>query len=106
MTDHDRLTTLLRDSAPSAFEPGFADRVRARLGAAQTLPHALERQFLRIVPLAAAAALLLAAFNWWDARGTTSSTLDAALNLPQVSVAAAYSASSLFDSSFARAGSP
>ncbi len=105
MTDHDasrpdhRVASLLRDAAPAAFEPGFAERVRARLISqrTQTLPLALERHFVRIVPLAAAAALLLAAFNWWGARGTASSTLDAALNLPQVSVAAAYASSSLFD---------
>jgi len=114
MIDHDtprpddRLASLLRDAAPSAFDAGFSERVRARLRdvRAQTLPLALEHHFVRIVPLAAAAALLLAAFNWWSARGTTTSTFDAALNLPQVSVAAAYSSASLFDSTASRAGSP
>jgi hypothetical protein len=105
---NDRLASLLRDAAPTGFDAGFAERVRARLADArvQTLPHALEHHFVRIVPLAAAAALLLAAFNWWAARGTATSTFDAALNLPQVSVAAAYSASSLFDTTISRTGSP
>lgn len=104
MSEHDSsprgdpLESLLRDAAPAAFAPGFGERVRARVAAerAQALPHALEKHFLRIVPLAAAAALLLAAYNWWGARGTTASALDAALNLPQVTIASAYSSSSLF----------
>jgi hypothetical protein len=102
------LASLLRDAAPSTFASGFGDRVRARLAdeRAQALPHALERHFVRIVPLAAAAALLLAAYNWWGARGTSSSTLDAALNLPQVSVASAYSSASLFDSTVTETGTP
>jgi len=104
----DRLASLLHDAAPTAFDARFAGRVQARLIEArgQTLPRALEHHFVRIVPLAAAAALLLAAFNWWDARGTAKSTLDAALNLPQVSVAAAYSAASLFDTTATQSGSP
>jgi hypothetical protein len=104
----DRLASLLGDAAPAAFGPGFGDRVRARLIAerAQTLPRALEQQFVRIVPLAAAAALLLAAFNWWGARETSKSTFDAALNLPQVSIAAAYASSTLFDATGARTELP
>jgi hypothetical protein len=94
----DALSSVVRDAAPVAFAPGFGDRVRARLAAerAQTLPHALERQFLKIVPLAAAAALLLAAYNWWGARASSASALDAALGLPQVTIASAYASSSLF----------
>lgn len=114
MNDHETprpdngLTSLLRDAAPTAFDAGFSERVQARLieGRTQSLPHALEHYFVRIVPLAAAAALLLAAFNWWGARGTATSTFDAALNLPQVSVAAAYSASLLLDTTASRVGSP
>lgn len=104
----DRLASLLGDAAPTAFQPGFGGRVRARLivERAQTLPRALERQFMRIVPLAAAAALLLAAFNWWGARATSKSALDAALNLPQVSIAAAYASSTLFDATGARTEMP
>jgi hypothetical protein len=98
MSSTDPLTALVRDAAPAAFAPGFAERVRARVAAerAHALPHALERQFLRIVPLAAAATLVLAAYNWWGARDTASSALDAALNLPQVTIASAYSSSSMF----------
>jgi hypothetical protein len=98
MSPTDPLNALVQGAAPSAFAPGFADRVRARLAAerAHALPHALERHFLRIVPLAAAAALLLAAYNWWGARETASSALDAALNLPQVTIASAYASSSMF----------
>ena len=44
---------------------------------------ALERQFRRVVPIAAAASLVLAAYNWWGARENASSPLDAALNLFQ-----------------------
>jgi len=105
MIDHERPTNhpiepLLRDAAPTAFAPGFAGRVHARLRAERedVLPRALERHFIRIVPLAAAASLLLAAFNWWGARGAASSALDAALNLPPVTVASAYATASLFGS--------
>ena len=71
MSEHDSsprgdpLESLLRDAAPAAFAPGFGERVRARVAAerAQALPHALEKHFLRIVPLAAAAALLLATYT-------------------------------------------
>ncbi|MGH7620279.1 MAG: hypothetical protein ACREPM_23935 [Gemmatimonadaceae bacterium] len=114
MTDHetptrdDLMAALLRDAAATSFGPGFGDRVRARLDEerAQALPRALERQFIRIVPLAAAAALLLAAYNWWGARGMTSSALDAALNLPQATIASAYAESSLFDDSTITTGTP
>ena len=114
MTDqHDSLPTdalarLLRDASPSGFEHGFADRVQSRLLAerTQTLPRALEHYFIRVVPLAAAATLILAAYNWWGARDTSSSVLDAALNLPQVSVASAYSSSSLFSADESGTGTP
>lgn len=104
----DSLERMLRDAAPASFAPGFNDRVRARLSAerVQALPHALERHFLRIVPLVAAASLLLAAYNWWGARDTTSSALDAALNLPSVSVPSAYASASLFESTVVETGTP
>src|SRR5262249_12311694 len=97
----DPLASLVRDATPRAFTPGFAERVRARVAAesAQALPHALERHFVRIVPLLAAASLMLAVYNWWSARETAASAFDAALNLPQVSVASAYASSSLFGAS-------
>ena len=104
MNDHDTsphddpLAALLRQAAPTGFGPGFGERVHARLDAerAQALPHAIERHFMRIVPLVAAASLLLAAYNWWGARGTAASALEAALSLPQISIASAYSSSTLF----------
>ena len=94
----DRIAALVRQAAPDAFEAGFGDRVVSRLRASGdvSLSVALERQFRRIVPLAAAASLMLAAYNWWGARDTASSTLDAALNLPRVSLSTAYSPSTLF----------
>jgi hypothetical protein len=101
MTHHDDqpLTALLRANAPDRFDAGFTQRVLARLHAEeQTLAAALQRQFLRIVPLVAAASLLLAATNWWNARSTHTSVIDAALNLPQVSLATAYSSSTYYQS--------
>jgi hypothetical protein len=104
MIDHDSsfedsLASLVRSAAPVAFEPGFAERVLARLDAERNESFAvvLERQFRRVVPLLAAASLLLAAYNWWGARATAGSAIDAALNLPRVSIATAYTASSLLE---------
>ncbi|MEO7084332.1 MAG: hypothetical protein ABI442_17195 [Gemmatimonadaceae bacterium] len=104
MIDHDTspedsFATLVRGAAPTAFEPGFTDRVLARLRAEREHPFSLvlERQFRRIVPLLAAASLLFAAYNWWSSRDTASSVIDAALNLPRVSMASAYTASSLLE---------
>ena len=94
----DRISALVRGAAPDRFDAGFGERVASRLRASRdlSLSSALDRQFRRIVPLAAAASLMLAAYNWWGARNSASSTLDAALNLPSVSLAAAYSTSTLF----------
>jgi hypothetical protein len=104
MTDHDSsfedsLALLVRSAAPVAFEPGFAERVLARLDAErnESFSVVFERQFRRVVPLLAAASLLLAAYNWWGARATAGSAIDAALNLPRVSIATAYTASSLLE---------
>jgi hypothetical protein len=108
MTDHEPLSSLVRDAAPTGFRPGFAERVERRIAVARqlSLTAALERQFVRIVPVAAAAAILLGAFNWWGARETSSSAIDAALNLPQVTLASAYSATSLFGTFTATADVP
>ena len=88
----------VRAAAPERFDDGFTDRVLARIRAPRetSLGTALERQFLRIVPLAAAATLLLAAYNLWGAREASVPPLDAALNLPQVTLSSAYSATSLY----------
>ena len=49
---------------------------------------------------------MLATYNWWEARGTSASPIDAALNLPQITLSAAYSASSLFGTSGASVDMP
>jgi hypothetical protein len=94
----DPLASLIRAAAPEQFDAGFTDRVVARVRTERepSLSLALERQFRRVVPIAAAASLILAAYNWWGARGSEASALEAALNLPRVSLASAYSASTLF----------
>jgi hypothetical protein len=98
----DGLEHQLRDAAPVAFRTGFADRVSARLASERReAGHAsgrakldftavLERQFLRVVPLLAAASLMLALYGWWGGRSTSDSLIDATLRLPQVSIATAY----------------
>ena len=104
MIDHDEslandpLATLVRASAPERFESGFSDRVAARLRADRepALSTVLQRQFFQIVPIVAAASLMLAAYNWWGARETSSSPIEAVLNLPQVTLASAYSSSVLY----------
>jgi hypothetical protein len=101
MIDHeaphaDPVAGLIRDAAPDRFDAGFGDRVLARLRAEPSLSVTLERQFLKLVPLVAAASLMLAGYNWWGARSTSSSAIDAALNLPQVTLSAAYSPSVLY----------
>jgi hypothetical protein len=105
MIDHDdhalpddAIESLVRSAAPASFAPGFATRVAARLRAdgSLSLSEALERQVRRVVPFLAAASLILAAYNWWSARGSSTSALDAALNLPRVTLSAAYEPSSLY----------
>ncbi|MEP6492509.1 MAG: hypothetical protein ABJF01_07520 [bacterium] len=94
----DPLAAVVRAAAPTSFDDGFGDRVLSRLGTRsdQAFTSALNRQFRLVVPLAAAAAVILAAFNWWGARGTAASPFDAALNLPQVTLSSAYSVTSLY----------
>lgn len=105
MTNHhdesrdDAVGALLRANAPDRFAPGFSQRVLVRLRSdEQSLASALQRHFIRIVPLAAAASLLLASFNWWSARSTHASVIDAALSLPQVNLATAYASTMDYDS--------
>ena len=92
----EELEKTLRDAAPRRFANGFADRVAARIATgAAALPTVdfgtvLERQFVRVVPLLAAASLVLALYGWWGGRSTSDSFLDAALHLPQVSLATVY----------------
>jgi hypothetical protein len=86
----DRMEQLLRAAAPAQFDAGFDERVMRRLASMAT-PHwsaTLERQFVRFAPLAAAAVIALAFMN---ARNTGDRDfVDAALGLPEVSLAAAY----------------
>ena len=104
----DALETLVRSAAPESFAAGFSDRVAARLRAdgIVSLSDALERQVRRVLPFVAAASLLLAAYNWWGARGSSSSALDAALNLPRVTLSAAYEPSSLYGDATSSVGTP
>jgi hypothetical protein len=114
MIDHDdhssddALESLVRSAAPTGFAPGFSSRVVARLRAdgGISLSAALERQVRRVLPLVAAASLVLAAYNWWSARGSSTSALDAALNLPRVTVSAAYEPSSLYSDVNSSVGTP
>jgi len=96
--DNDPLAGIVRASRAEHFEPGFSDRVIARLSANREpeLSTVLERHFLKIVPIAAAASLMLAAYNWWGAHETASSPIEAVLNLPQVTLASAYAPSVLY----------
>jgi hypothetical protein len=104
----DALESLVRAGAPESFSAGFADRVVARLRAERegSVSAALERQFRRVVPILAAASLLLAAYNWWNARESSSSALEAALNLPRVTLSAAYEASLLYGDANTSVGTP
>ena len=104
----DALGSLIRSSAPMNFGPGFTDRVaeRVRADGALSLSDALERQVRRVLPLVAAASLVLAAYNWWSARGSSLSPLDAALNLPSATLSAAYDPSSLYGEASYSVGTP
>jgi hypothetical protein len=92
----ERVGRLLRDAAPARFDRGFSDRVVARLAeggrmaSALDFTAALERHFLRVVPILAAASLILGLYSWWGGRQTADSLLDATLRLPQVSIATVY----------------
>ena len=104
---HEELESRLRDAAPRHFADGFVGRVtsriandgpRLRLVTAREadFADALQRQFVRIVPILAAASMLLGVYSWWNGRGTADSLLDATLHLPQVSIATAYTPDRLF----------
>jgi hypothetical protein len=104
----DPIALLVRASAPHSFVHGFRDRVLSsvRLRRDISLVTALERQFIRIVPLAAAVTLLLAGYNWWGGRGTSATPLDAALNLPRVTLASAFAPAQLFGATIASTETP
>ena len=73
----------------SGFAPGFADRVMVRLEReTRTPPLALGLQlvFRRFAPLAAAAVLVVGAFNMFGARAEQLSVTERLLGLPEVSI--------------------
>jgi hypothetical protein len=89
-----RVEALLRAGRHDAFAPGFAHRVMRRVRGEQAAPGAafaaaIQRQFLRLAPLAAAAVVALAGWNLRaaDARQTP---VEAALGLPAVTLDAAW----------------
>jgi hypothetical protein len=91
----DAVADLLREATPD-FDPGFADRVMARLDARgreeADLERAMRRQFRRLAPVGFAAGLALAAFNLTQAGDDASqSAIEAVLGLDPVSVGYAYS---------------
>ena len=84
-----RVEALLRESRRAAFAPGFAHRVMRRVhGEPAAFGAVLQRQFLRLATLAAAAVLALAG---WNLRGADArqSPVEAALGLPAVTADAA-----------------
>jgi hypothetical protein len=95
-TPHDDpLPPALRDIAAlvvsartdDGFAPGFADRVADRIARAPEASLVLPAHVRRVVPLVAAASLVLAATNWWSARDSGVSPIAAAIGLPSVTVA-------------------
>ena len=86
-----RLARLRRLSGPASFGAGFSERVMSRLAAPRPLALGLERVFLRLAPLAAAAAIIIGAANLISSRASGQPLIDRLLGLPEVSLAAAYS---------------
>ncbi|MBV9109097.1 MAG: hypothetical protein JO306_06810 [Gemmatimonadetes bacterium] len=89
----ERLEALLRSTRTEAFAPGFAFRVMARVRREQAPAAAfadlIQRQFLRLAPLAAAGVVALGAWNL-HAADARQSAVEAALGLPAVTADAAY----------------
>ena len=89
-----RAERLLRAGRVPSFEPGFAWRVMHRLRAEQADPRAalalaVQRQFMRLAPLAALATAVLVGLNL-RAASRGQSLLDAALGVPAATVEQAY----------------
>ena len=100
MTNDDDLHALLamHDSAGAPhFASGFADRVLARIAASpeQTISLAFERYARRVLPLMAAASLLLGVWNWWTVRDRAPSTFSAVLGVATVAGSALQASRSL-----------
>ena len=90
-----KLAVELRAARTMSFGPGFVERVMARVPEAPApvivLDSALRRQFRRLVPLAAAVMVGLAAHNLIvSPAGVGQSTLEAALGLEPVTLDVAY----------------
>ena len=92
---NDELAALLRSARAESFAPGFADRVMLRMQNASSEPtpkvvlqRKLQHHFLWLAPAALAATLLLGFLNM---RAAGRSDIGAALGLPQVTLATAYS---------------
>ena len=97
--DEDLLETLgpiIRDAEERRFAPGFPDRVMERLRATAAPPvirlsSALNRQFLRLAPIAAAVLVALGAYSLLGPGASTGqSVLEAALGLEPLTVETAY----------------
>ena len=91
MNPEERVGRALSQGAVRAFGPGFGDRVMTRLGSSRVAPlnGGLERWFVRLVPVALAAAAVLAAINLRHG-GAGQTKVEAMLGLPVVTLAAAY----------------
>lgn len=85
-----RMAQIRQMTGPVAFDAGFADRVMARLERPRALSDGLERVFVRVVPFAAAAALLIGALNLMNTRASGLSFVDRVLGLQPVTVASAF----------------
>ena len=88
-----RTTALLREARPDGFELGFAARVARRLAREAESRSALaagllQRQFLRMVPLATAIALLLGGYTLLGAGRPGQSPLERLLGLQPVNAEA------------------
>lgn len=84
-----RMARLRPMAGPVAFEPGFADRVMARLEEQPSLSDGLQTAFFRLAPVAAAAILVLAATNLAGTRASGQPILDRVLSLRPVTLEAA-----------------
>lgn len=80
-----------RTTSPAAFDDGFADRVMARVANGSLMTEGLQRVFVRLAPLAAAAVLLLAVLNVRGTAASGQSLVDRALGIRAVTLADAYS---------------
>lgn len=84
-----RMARLRPLAGPAAFDAGFADRVMARIARQPTLADGLQRVFLRLAPLAAAAVLILATANFLGSRTSGQPFLDRVLSLQPATLGAA-----------------